>query len=182
MAALIYDDTGRLLFTKQMKAPYTLLMPQMLPVHFSLLQKCLNLNGYHVEMLTTNHRGIVDEGLKYVHNDTCYPALLVIGQLIAAVKIGGYDLHKVGLLITQTGGGCRASNYIHLLRKALKKADWSLSPWSRSTCPGLRKIRAFPSGFRCCARWSFPASTATSSSRSRTSAVPTRCTPAKPTG
>ena len=75
-----------------------------------------------MDMLTTNHRGIVDEGLKYVHNDTCYPALLVIGQLIDAVKHGGYDPHKVALFITQTGGGCRASNYIHLLRKALEKA------------------------------------------------------------
>ncbi|MFQ9918257.1 MAG: hypothetical protein ACLRWQ_19575 [Flavonifractor plautii] len=74
-------------------------------------------------MLTSNHRGIIDEGLKYVHNDTCYPALLVIGQLIDAIKHGGYDPHKVALLITQTGGGCRASNYIHLLRKALEKAD-----------------------------------------------------------
>ena len=91
MAKLVYDETGRLLFTKEMKEEYTLLMPQMLPVHFSMMQKLLQNAGFKVDMLTTNHRGIVDEGLKYVHNDTCYPALLVIGQLIDAVKHGGYD-------------------------------------------------------------------------------------------
>ena len=96
MAKLVYDNTGRLLFTKEMKEEYTLLMPQMLPVHFGMMKKLLECEGYKVDMLTTNHRGIVDEGLKYVHNDTCYPALLVIGQLIDAVKHGGYDPHKVG--------------------------------------------------------------------------------------
>ncbi len=128
MAELVYDKTGRLLFTKEMKREYTLLMPQMLPVHFGMLARLLERRGYKVDMLTTNHRGIVDEGLKYVHNDTCYPALLVVGQLIDAVKHGGYDPHKVGLLITQTGGGCRASNYIHLLRKALAKAGMPYIP------------------------------------------------------
>jgi predicted nucleotide-binding protein (sugar kinase/HSP70/actin superfamily) len=128
MAELVYDETGRLLFTKEMKKEYTLLMPQMLPVHFGMFRRLLELEGYHVDMLTTNHHGIVEEGLKYVHNDTCYPALLVIGQLIDAVKHGGYDPHKVGLLITQTGGGCRASNYIHLLRKALVKAGMEYIP------------------------------------------------------
>ncbi|MGE4276827.1 MAG: 2-hydroxyglutaryl-CoA dehydratase [Lawsonibacter sp.] len=143
MAKLIYDDTGRLLFTKDMKEEYTLLMPQMLPVHFGMMQKLLECEGYKVDMLTTNHRGIVDEGLKYVHNDTCYPALLVIGQLIDAVKHGGYDPHKVGLLITQTGGGCRASNYIHLLRKALEKADMAYIPVVSVNLSGLEKNPGF---------------------------------------
>ena len=128
MAELVYDDSGRLLFTKEMKEEYTLLMPQMLPVHFGMFQRLLQLEGYKVDMLTSHHHGIVDEGVKYVHNDACYPALLVIGQLIDAVKNGGYDPHKVALLITQTGGGCRASNYIHLLRKALIKADLAFVP------------------------------------------------------
>ena len=128
MAELVYDKNGRLLFTKEMKEEYTLLMPQMLPVHFGMFQKLLQLEGYKVDMLTTNHHGIVDEGMKYVHNDTCYPALLVIGQLIDAIKHGGYDPHKVALLITQTGGGCRASTYIHLLRKALLKAGYDYIP------------------------------------------------------
>ena len=143
MAKLVYDETGRLLFTKEMKEEYTLLMPQMLPVHFGMMQKLLQNQGYKVDMLTTNHRGIVDEGLKYVHNDTCYPALLVIGQLIDAVKHGGYDPHKVGLLITQTGGGCRASNYIHLLRKALVKAGYPQIPVASLNFSGLEKDSGF---------------------------------------
>ncbi len=143
MAKLEYDSSGRLLFTKEMKEEYTLLMPQMLPVHFGMLKKLLECEGYKVDMLTTNHRGIVDEGLKYVHNDTCYPALLVIGQLIDAVKHGGYDPHKVALLITQTGGGCRASNYIHLLRKALEKADMAYIPVVSVNLSGLEKNPGF---------------------------------------
>ena len=143
MAKLVYDESGRLLFTKEMKEEYTLLMPQMLPVHFGMLKKLLECEGYKVDMLTTNHRGIVDEGLKYVHNDTCYPALLVIGQLIDAVKHGGYDPHKVGLLITQTGGGCRASNYIHLLRKALVKADMAYIPVVSVNLSGLEHNPGF---------------------------------------
>ena len=143
MAKLVYDETGRLLFTKEMKQEYTLLMPQMLPIHFGMMKKMLECEGYKVDMLTTNHRGIVDEGLKYVHNDTCYPALLVIGQLLDAVKNGGYDPHKVGLLITQTGGGCRASNYIHLLRKALEKADMAYIPVVSVNFNGLEKNPGF---------------------------------------
>ncbi|MDD4509722.1 MAG: 2-hydroxyacyl-CoA dehydratase [Oscillospiraceae bacterium] len=143
MAKLIYDETGRLLFTEEMKKEYTLLMPQMLPVHFSMMQRCLELHGYQVDMLTTNHRAIVDTGLKYVHNDTCYPALLVIGQLIEAVQSGKYDPHKVGLLITQTGGGCRASNYIHLLRKALARAGLEYIPVVSVNLSGLDKNPGF---------------------------------------
>ena len=101
MAELVYDKDGRLLFTQEMKREYTLLMPQMLPVHFGMFQKMLQMEGYKVDMLMTRHHAIVEEGQKYVHNDTCYPALLVIGQLIDAVKNGGYDPHKVALLITQ---------------------------------------------------------------------------------
>ena len=81
MAELVYDDTGRLLFTEEMKKEYTLLVPQMLPIHFSMMVELLRNEGFKAVMLNTYHRGIVDEGLKYVHNDTCYPALLVIGQL-----------------------------------------------------------------------------------------------------
>ena len=128
MAELVYDKTGRLLFTKEMKEEYTLLMPQMLPIHFGMFQKMLQLEGYNVVQLNNEGQAVVDEGLKYVHNDTCYPALLVIGQFLDAIKHGGYDPHKVALFITQTGGGCRASNYIHLLRKALEKAGMGYIP------------------------------------------------------
>lgn len=143
MAELIYDETGRLLFTQEMKKEYTLLMPQMLPIHFGMMARCLELEDYKVDMLTTEHRAIVNTGLKYVHNDTCYPALLVIGQLIDAVQSGKYDSHKVGLLITQTGGGCRASNYIHLLRKALKKAGLEYIPVVSVNLSGLEKNPGF---------------------------------------
>ena len=147
MAELIYNEQGRLLFTEEMKREYTLLMPQMLPVHFTMLKKVFELQGYKVDMLTTTHRGIVDEGLKYVHNDTCYPALLVIGQLIDAVKSGKYDPHKLGLLITQTGGGCRASNYIHLLRKALHRAGYDYIPVVSVNLSGLEKNPGFGLNF-----------------------------------
>lgn len=143
MAQLKYDANGRLLFTKEMKEEYTLLVPQMLPIHFAMVVRLFRSAGYKAEMLNTFHRGIVDEGLKYVHNDTCYPALLVIGQLLDAVKSGKYDPHKVALVITQTGGGCRASNYIHLLRKALVKADLSFVPVISVNLSGLEKNPGF---------------------------------------
>ena len=143
MAQLVYNKDGRLLFTKDMKREYTLLMPQMLPVTFTMMKKVFELYGYKIEMLTTTHRGIVETGLKYVHNDTCYPALLVIGQLLEAIKSGQYDKHKIGLLISQTGGGCRASNYIHLLRKALDKAGMPFIPVVSVNLSGLERNPGF---------------------------------------
>ena len=108
-------------FDDKRRSEYTILVPDMLPVHFKLIISILKDYGYNVELLQTSTRAVVDEGLKNVHNDTCYPALLVIGQFINALKSGKYDLDKTALMLTQTGGGCRASNYIHLLRKALAK-------------------------------------------------------------
>ena len=143
MAKLVYDKNNRRLFTKEMKSTYTLLMPQMLPVTFSMMKKVFELYGYKIDMLTTTHRGIVETGLKYVHNDTCYPALLVIGQLLEAVNSGQYDKHKIGLLISQTGGGCRASNYIHLLRKALVKAGLEYIPVVSVNMSGLESNPGF---------------------------------------
>ena len=129
MAELKYDKkTGRLLFTKQMKKEYTILMPNMAPIHFKILEKVFNYYVYKSDLLDTTGPEIAQTGLKYVHNDTCYPALLVIGQFINALQSGKYDVHKVALMITQTGGGCRASNYIFLLRKALKKAGFEFVP------------------------------------------------------
>ena len=108
-------------FTEEMKKTHTILVPNMLPVHFKLFISMFEQYGYHMELLETSSRAVVDEGLKNVHNDTCYPALLVIGQFLEALKSGRYDVNRVALLITQTGGGCRASNYIHLLRKAVER-------------------------------------------------------------
>ena len=115
-------------FTKEMKKDYTILAPNMLPIHFKLILQVFKNRGYKMELLTTSGREIVETGLKYVHNDTCYPAILVIGQFIHALQSGKYDPHKTALLISQTGGGCRASNYISLLRKALKNAGLEFVP------------------------------------------------------
>ncbi len=129
MAELKYDKNGRLLFTKEMKDEgYTILAPSMAPIHFNIVRNVFVHSGYKVEFVDTAGPEIAQTGLKYVHNDTCYPALLVIGQLIHALQSGKYDVNKTALMITQTGGGCRASNYIFLLRKALKKAGFEQVP------------------------------------------------------
>lgn len=143
MAELVYDKTGRLLFTKEMKKDYTLLAPQMLPDHFAMVVEIVRSYGYKVEMLENTGRPVIDAGQKYVHNDACYPAILVIGQLINAIQSGTYDPHKVALVITQTGGGCRASNYIHLLRKALEKADLGFVPVISLNLSGLESNPGF---------------------------------------
>lgn len=106
-------------FTPEMKKTHTILVPNMLPIHFHILIDIFAQYGYKMELLESSSRNIVEEGLRNVHNDTCYPALLVVGQFLDALKSGKYDPDKTALLITQTGGGCRASNYIHLLRKCM---------------------------------------------------------------
>ncbi len=136
------NTADRVEFTKEMK-DYTILAPNMMEIHFSLLINIFGQYGYKVELLKNDGRTVVDEGLKYVHNDTCYPALLVIGQLIDALNTGKYDPDKTALLITQSGGGCRASNYIHLLRKALKKAGYPQVPVISLNLSGLEKNSGF---------------------------------------
>ena len=143
MAELKYAEDGRLLFTKEMKDEYTLLLPGMLPIHFTLMRNSFRMEGYKTELLTTTHRAIVNEGLKNVHNDACYPALLVIGQFIDAIKSGKYDVSKTALMITQTGGGCRASNYIHLLRKALRRSGYEQIPVVSLNISSLEKNPGF---------------------------------------
>lgn len=129
-------------FTPEMKQTHTILIPDMLPIHFGLIMEIFRAGGYKMELLTTSTRSVVDEGLKHVHNDTCYPALLVIGQFIDALKSGKYDVNKVALLISQTGGGCRASNYIHLLRKALDE-EFPQIPVLSLNFSGLEKDSGF---------------------------------------
>ncbi len=126
-------------FTKEMKKEYKILVPMMLPMHFKLVCSVLKNFGYDCELLETTGQHIADEGLQYVHNDTCYPAILVIGQFIDAIKSGKYDPHKVALILFQTGGGCRASNYVSLLRKALKKAGYGYVPVVSISFGGLEK-------------------------------------------
>ncbi len=131
------------IFTKEMKSEYTIFMPTMLPVHFKFLESILKVNGYNVVLLDNCSDSVKECGLKYVHNDTCYPALLVIGQLIDAINNGGHDPSKVALLLSQTGGGCRASNYIALLRKALQKAGYENVPILSFNVGGLEKQPGF---------------------------------------
>lgn len=126
-----------------MKKDYTILAPNMLPVHFELLKNLFISYGYKAKILTNEGQAVLDEGLKYVHNDACYPALLVIGQLMDALHSGKYDLNKTALMITQTGGGCRASNYIHLLRKALVRAGLSHIPVISLNFSGMEKNSGF---------------------------------------
>jgi len=121
-------ENNRVVFTKQMKKDYTLLLPQMLPIHFAIIKEVFTNNGFKAELLTNEGPSVIQEGLKYVHNDMCYPAQLVIGQMLDAINSGKYDKHKIALIITQTGGGCRASNYIFLLRKALERANMAYVP------------------------------------------------------
>ena len=128
-------------FTKEMRKTHTILVPSMAPIHFSMLIRVFESFGYNVKLLDNMSRNVVQEGLKYVHNDTCYPALLVIGQFIDALKSGKYDVNKVALCITQTGGGCRASNYIHLLRKALDKAGFGFIPVVSLNMSNIRRAR-----------------------------------------
>ncbi len=111
-----------------MKKDHTILIPNMLPMHFTLISKVLGNYGYKTELLFTQGQQIKDTGLKYCHNDTCYPAILVIGQFIDALQSGKYDPDKVALIMFQTGGGCRASNYINLIRKAIVKAGYPNIP------------------------------------------------------
>ena len=129
-------------FTEDMIKTHTILVPDMLPVHFKLLIAIFEAQGYKLELLQNDSRAVVDEGLKNVHNDACYPALLVIGQFMDALNSGKYDPDKTALLITQTGGGCRASNYIHLLRKALAKT-YPQVPVCSLNFSGLEKDSAF---------------------------------------
>lgn len=117
----------RVIFTEQMRKDYTILVPQMSPIHFDILEPALASCGYHLEVLPSTSE-CVDYGLKYVNNDACYPSLLVVGQFMQALLSGKYDLDKVALIITQTGGGCRATNYIGFIRRALEKAGMSQIP------------------------------------------------------
>ena len=130
-------------FTPEMKKTHKILIPNMAVTQFRLLQYALQYEGYNCEVLGNCGSAVAQLGLKYVHNDTCYPALLVIGQFLDALNSGKYDLEHTALLITQTGGGCRASNYIHLLRKALVKAGYPQIPVASLNFSGLEKESGF---------------------------------------
>lgn len=125
-------------FTDTLKKTHTILAPDMLPYHFEVLKQIFIKYGYQVEVLKDDGKEVIDEGLKHVHNDACYPALCVIGQFMRALKSGRYDVDKTAVLITQSGGGCRASNYIPLIRKALR-AEFPQVPVVSLNFSGLEK-------------------------------------------
>ena len=131
-------------FTPDMKKTHKILIPNMAPVQFRIMAAVMKQQGYDCELLENCGSQVCELGLKYVHNDTCYPALLVIGQFIDALNSGKYDLDHTALIITQTGGGCRASNYIHLLRKALSKAGYGNVPVVSLNFSGLERDSGFP--------------------------------------
>lgn len=125
------------LFTKEMKKRHTILAPQMSPIHFQFLTDAMAANGYNLEVLSTVDNADMEEGLKYVHNDACYPCILTTGQLISALKSGKYDLNNISLLMSQTGGQCRATNYVSFIRKALKDAGMEQIPVIAISAQGL---------------------------------------------
>ncbi|MGF0017063.1 acyl-CoA dehydratase activase-related protein [Sporofaciens sp. SGI.106] len=124
-------------FTKEMRKDYTILCPQMSPIHFDLLEPAFRACGYHIDVLPNDNKQAVDVGLKYVNNDACYPSLIVVGQIMDAILSGKYDTDRIAVIISQTGGGCRASNYIGFIRRALKKAGYEHIPVISINLSGL---------------------------------------------
>lgn len=139
----LYDNPKRVMFTEEMREEYTILSPQMAPIHFELVEEAARLEGYKIEILPDVEAGVVEEGLKYVHNDACYPSILVVGQIMAALKSGRYDLNRTAVIMSQTGGGCRASNYIGFIRKALRDAEMEQIPVVSLNALGIEENPGF---------------------------------------
>ncbi len=133
----------KVVFTKDMRKNYTILAPQMSPIHFNLLGPAFASEGYNLVILPNDNKKAVDMGLKYVNNDACYPSLMVVGQFMEALSTGNYDPDRTAIIITQTGGGCRASNYIGFIRRALKKAGYSQIPVISLNLSGLEDNPGF---------------------------------------
>ncbi|MGX8698425.1 MAG: 2-hydroxyglutaryl-CoA dehydratase, partial [bacterium] len=130
-------------FTPEMRETYTILCPDIFPIHMKLLQRLFKQFGYRMEVMRETGKSVIDTGLKYIHNDMCYPAICSCGQLLHAVESGRYDPHKIALIHFQTGGGCRASNYIKLLRKALKNMGMEYIPVISINFSGMEKHSGF---------------------------------------
>ncbi len=139
------DDSSyeRVYFTKEMRKDYTILIPEMSPIHFQFLEAAIGSEGYKVKRLPTVDKNAVDEGLKYINNDACYPTIVTLGQIISYLKSGDVDLDKVGIFMSQTGGGCRASNYVSLLRKALRDLGMQQIPVISINMAGLESNPGF---------------------------------------
>jgi predicted nucleotide-binding protein (sugar kinase/HSP70/actin superfamily) len=133
----------KVVFTEEMRKDYTILCPQMSPIHFELLEAGFKACGYHFEVLSNDNKHSVDVGLKYVNNDACYPSLMVVGQLMEAILSGKYNTDKLAIVMSQTGGGCRATNYIAFIRRALEKAGYSHIPVISLNMAGLESNPGF---------------------------------------
>ncbi|MCI8277690.1 MAG: activator of (R)-2-hydroxyglutaryl-CoA dehydratase, partial [Clostridia bacterium] len=134
-------ECKKVTFTKEMKEEYTILIPQMAPIHFELLESALKACGYRVNLLTECTQKTIETGLKYVNNDACYPSIITTGQMIEALESGKYDINKTALVMSQTGGGCRATNYIGFIRKALRDAGFENIPVISFNVAGLEKTQ-----------------------------------------
>ena len=130
-------------FTKEMRKDYTILVPQMSPIHFGLLEAAMTASGYNMVVVNPPEKDAVDKGLKYVNNDACYPSLIVVGQMMSELESGKYDPHKCAIIMSQTGGGCRASNYVGFFRRALKKAGMEYVPVIAASVQGLESNPGF---------------------------------------
>ena len=130
-------------FTEEMRKDYTILCPQMSPIHFEIIEAAFKACGYHFEVLGNANRHAVDVGLKYVNNDACYPSLIVVGQIMDALLSGSYNLDKVAIIMTQTGGGCRATNYVGFIRRALEKAGMAQIPVISLNLAGIESNPGF---------------------------------------
>jgi predicted CoA-substrate-specific enzyme activase len=133
----------RIVFTEEMQKNHTIICPQMAPIHFDILKHAFQSEGYNLAVMPAIDKACIDTGLKYVNNDACYPALIVVGQVLNALFSGEYDLQNVSVLMSQTGGGCRASNYIGFIRKAFSKAGFSHIPVVSISAYGLEKNPGF---------------------------------------
>jgi len=133
----------RIVFTAEMKETHTILVPQMAPMHFEFLQAVFSMEGYNLELLPSVEKNAIDMGVKHVNNDACYPSIIVIGQLLEALQSGKYDLDRTAVIMSQTGGGCRATNYIGLLRKALGEAGFNNIPVLSANLYGAEKNPGF---------------------------------------
>ncbi|MEF9916244.1 MAG: acyl-CoA dehydratase activase-related protein [Lachnospiraceae bacterium] len=140
---IVPSSIKKIPFTKEMRKTHTILCPQMSPIHFDLIEPVFHAHGYHVVILPNDNKTSVNIGLKYVNNDACYPSLMVVGQIMNAIMSGHYDTDHLAIIITQTGGGCRASNYIGFIRRALEKAGFSHIPVISLNLSGLEENPGF---------------------------------------
>ncbi|MFR4230279.1 acyl-CoA dehydratase activase-related protein [Clostridium sp.] len=144
----IDNSYNKNLFTKEMKKDWTILAPQMSPIHFQFIEKAVRASGYNIDVLPANDKEAIEEGIKYVNNDACYPSILVIGQMINALKSGKYDPNKTALIISQTGGGCRATNYVGFLKKGLREAGFPNVPIISLNVLGMERQPGFKISYR----------------------------------